>query len=63
MPSDPQSEEFAARYKELCGEAGVLTLTGKELTGNTYRWLVDEYLDSSTYRRLDKLTQGKRRQS
>ena len=62
MPSDPNSEEFEASYKELCGNAGVLTLTGKGLTGNTYRWLVDEYLSSSTFKRLDKLTQDKRRQ-
>jgi integrase len=62
MPSDPKSEEFAARYRELCGDAGVVRLAGKELTDNTYRWLVDEYLSSGTFKRLDKLTQAKRRQ-
>ena len=65
MPDDPTSAEFELRHRELCGEA-VGTIVGKELTGNTFgntfRWLVDEYVASGTFKRLDKLTQDKRRQ-
>jgi|SRR5262245_29452410 len=62
MPGDPGSEEFEARYRELCGDAGAVTLAGqREPATNTYRWLVDEYFISGTFKRLDKLTQDKRR--
>jgi integrase len=62
MPDDPNSEEFAARYRELVGDAGAMTLTGRALTDNTFRGLVDDYIASGTFKRLDKLTQDKRRQ-
>lgn len=63
MPTDPRSEEFAARYRELCGDAGVVPLARqKELATGTFGWIVDEYLSSATFKRLDKLTQNKRRQ-
>jgi integrase len=63
MPDDPRSDEFVARYRELCSAAGAQVANAdKGTTSGTYRWLVDEYLRSPRFKRLDKLTQDKRRQ-
>ena len=34
MPTDPRSEEFAARYRELCGDAGGSPPGAPERAGN-----------------------------
>jgi hypothetical protein len=50
MPSDPRSEEFAARYRELCGATGVLPLTHqKEPATGTFGWIVEEHLSSGAF--------------
>ena len=63
MPDDPASEAFALRYSELQNSgAGQALNVHKEGATGTFGWLIDEYLRSALFRRLDKLTQDNRRQ-
>jgi integrase len=58
----PEFESVSSRSHFMAGHS-VVTLAGqKEPATNTHRWLVDEYLSSSAFKRLDELTQDKRRQ-
>src|SRR5689334_14837026 len=63
LPEEPGSPEFNGRYEALLrGEADVKAKAASERSAaGTYGWLVDEYLRSPTFMRLDILTQKKRR--
>jgi hypothetical protein len=64
LPGEPGSSEFNARYEALLrGEADVKPSAATERAAvGTYGWLVDQYLASGAFGRLDILTQKKRRQ-
>lgn len=61
LAAEPGTAEFLAQYEALLA-SGAATPTHTHATGPCYGWLIDEYLKSTTFRRLDKLTQSKRRQ-
>lgn len=60
MPDKPWSPAFMEHYHKLLGGEAVVHPVPQ--TGDTLRWLVDRYLASSEFRRLNLRTQRVRRQ-
>ena len=62
LTAEPGTAEFLEQYEELLKSGEATTPSSHARTTGIYGWLIDEYLKSTTFKRLDKLTQNKRRQ-